>query len=220
MVIDRFKLVALLPSKTGSSSLRGLFLEQRVLQRPEFRRLPYPHYHLYLSELALVHGLDSKSLAKYKLVQVTRDPIHRFISAWKHQERILGHSIEVEDLLDKLYFYKFLLPDQWEEFYLKFYDDPDHQIKSFQKGNWGGVRFYVDQVDWNDLNLNVCYFKLEELSVDIAPLSEFLQLNLPPLPQKNKGNYSETVGSLLTYSLKEKVYQLFKRDFKAFNYEF
>lgn len=220
MIFDKSKIVVLLPAKTGSSSLRSLLSSLEFVQRPEFRKLDYPHYHLYISELAFVHGIEEKSLSNYKLIQVVRDPLKRFISAWKHQERILGQSIEVEILLDKLSLYKSLLPIHWEEFYLKFYNDPNHKTKSFQKGNWGGVRFYVDQVDWNDLKLEITCFKLEDLSMDISPLSDFLKLSLPPLPQKNKGNYNESIDVSLTYSQKERIYKLFERDFKRFNYDF
>lgn len=219
MVFCHDKLAVLFSSKTGSSSLRSLFLGQKFVCRPEFRKLSYPHYHLFLSELAFVHGLDEKSLSRYKIVQVTRNPINRFISSWKHQERILNQKIVVDELIDKLLLYKELLPNNWREFYLKFYENPRHMDNSFQNGNWGGLRFYVDQVDWNDLSLKVHYFRLEDLSRDVTPLSEFLNMELPPLPKKNIGNYIETVTNLLTYPQKEKIFQLFERDFKAFDYE-
>lgn len=219
MVFDRLYFLILYPPKTGSSSLRSLFLGQKFVRRPEFRKLSYPHYHLFLSELAFVHGLDAKSLSRYKIVQVTRNPIDRFISSWKHQERILNQKIVVDELIDKLFLYKELLPNNWREFYLKFYENPRHRDNSFQNGNWGGLRFYVDQVDWNDLSMKVHYFRLEDLSRDVTPLSEFLNMELPPLPKKNIGNYIETVTNLLNYSQKEKIFQLFERDFKAFDYE-
>lgn len=220
LVLDDLRLILLLPPKTASSSISQLYLEGRFIIRPGFRKLPFPHYHLYLSELAFVHGIDANNLSSYKIIQVVRNPIKRFISSWKHQERILGHAIELGELLDQLGLYKSLLPKRWEEFYLKFYADPNHRAKSFQKGNWGGLRFYVDQLDWNDLNLSVNYFKLEDLDKDISPFSDVLKIDLPQLPQKNKGGYTETVDSLLTYSQKEIVFHLFQRDFEAFNYEF
>ncbi|WP_035805709.1 sulfotransferase family 2 domain-containing protein [Lunatimonas lonarensis] len=132
--------------------MRSLFSSVQGLPRPEFRQLPFPHYHLTLSELMYVHGLTEKSLSSYRIVQVVRNPLNRFVSAWKHQERILGKTMALQALLEKLAMYKCLLPDKWEEFYRNFYEDPQHREKSFARGNWGGLRFYMDQVDWNDVN--------------------------------------------------------------------
>lgn len=220
MIIDHLKFIFLLPSKTGSSSLRSLFFSFDFKKRPDFRRLNFPHYHLTISEIAYVYGLDSGNLKRYKKIQIVRNPISRFVSAWKHQERILGDKIQIDDLLEKLLRFKSLLPHQWEEFYLKFYEDPQHKEKSFEKGNWGGLRFYMDQVDWNDLNLDVHYFKLEDLSNDITPLADLLQLPLQPLPMVNIGKYNFEGNSSLTSTQKELIFKLFEKDFKKFDYGF
>ncbi len=167
-----------------------------------------------------VHGLSAENLTSYRTIQVVRDPFARFVSAWRHQERILGEKIDLQVLLEKLKRYKSLLPHSWEEFYLKFYDDPDHRKRSFARGNWGGLRFYMDQVDWNDVDQPVQYFKLEELSADMSKLSELLGLSLPPLPVKNKGDYSGTTNDLLTLEERAQIHKLFERDFSTFGYGF
>jgi hypothetical protein len=167
-----------------------------------------------------VHGLAAENLASYRIIQVVRDPLARFVSAWKHQERILGEKMDLQVLLEKLERYKSLLPQRWEAFYQQFYDDPDHQKKSFARGNWGGLRFYMDQVDWNDLDQPVHYFKLEELSADVSKLSELLERSLPPLPIKNKGDYTETTNDSLTRDQRAQIHRLFERDFSTFGYGF
>lgn len=201
--------------------MRSLFLSLGTkINRPYFKTLSYPHYHLTLSELKYVHGLDEKSLLNYRIIQITRNPFSRFVSAWKHQERILKSPIDVNEFIDRLFLYKSLLPKEWEEFYVKFYNDPDHKNKSLEKGNWGGLRFYCDQVDWNDLYQKVNYFKLEDLSNDTSSLSDFLGVKLPQLEKRNSGSYDKTAANSLTYSQKSSIYKLFGEDFKILNYGF
>lgn len=219
MILDSLKLIILLPPKTGSSSLRNLFFSYAGgFVRPIFRKLPYPHYHLTLSELMYVHAINKQNLGNYAILQVTRNPFSRFISSWKHQEQILERKIDAQELLDHLLVTKSLLPNAWEEFYQQFYDDSAHQAKSFKKGNWGGLRFFCDQIDWNDLGAKVNYIKLEDLSRDSTELSDFVGKKLPQLEKKNAGHYSSEIN--LTYSQKSVLYKLFEADFKMLNYEF
>jgi hypothetical protein len=52
MIFDQNKLLILIPSKTGSSSLRSLFYRIGLEKEPKFRNLNFPHYDSPFSKIS------------------------------------------------------------------------------------------------------------------------------------------------------------------------
>jgi hypothetical protein len=221
MVIDKEKIILLLPPKTASNSFRKLLLDSGFRFRPPMREVNYPVYHLTLSEICYVYKIPTDQIGTYKIIQIVRNPYDRFVSAWFHQMDILKTKISLDDLIERLNLYKHLLPNQIDDFYNRFYGNTSHKEKSFARGNWGGLRFYFNQCDWNDLNAKIHYFKLENLTENINPLSELINFKLADLP-KIKVNSSTREDFTLYYTEKQKksIEELFINDFKNLDYEF
>ena len=84
----------------------------------------------------------------------------------------------------------------------------------------GGIRFYYEQNWWNNLNLdiNVNYFKLEEINQNLDLLCNLLNINLPKNPYPIKNSNPHKYELELSPSIKDRIYNLYKKDFKLFNY--
>lgn len=221
MLIEKEKIILLLPPKTASNSLRKLLIDSGFRFRPPLRKVDYPVYHLTLSEICYVYNIPASQLENYKIIQIVRNPYDRFVSAWFHQMDILKTKMSLDNLIEKLSQHKHLLPNQTDTFYENFYGSITHKEKSFERGNWGGLRFYFDQIYWNDLDVKVHYFKLEDLTQDISSLSELINFKLADLP-KIKVNSSTRENFNIYYNEKQKkqIQELFKDDFKKLDYEF
>ncbi|WP_369765912.1 sulfotransferase family 2 domain-containing protein [Flavobacterium sp. WC2429] len=220
MVIEKEKIILLLPPKTASNSLRKLLMESGFRFRPTLRKVEYPVYHLTLSEICYVYNVPLEKLSNYKIIQIVRNPYDRFISAWFHQMDILKTKISIDDLIEKLNQHIHLLPNEIDGFYEKFYGSISHKEKSFARGNWGGLRFYFNQTQWNDINATIHYFKLEDLTQDITPLSELINFKLEDLPKiKVNSSTREDFNTYYTEEQKKQVQQLFIDDFKDLGYD-
>jgi len=220
MIIEKEKIILLLPPKTASNSLRKLFQDSGFHFRPPLRKVDYPVYHLTLSEISYVYNIPIDQLTNYKIIQIVRNPYDRFISAWFHQMDILKTEINLNDLIKKLNQYIHLLPSQSDSFYENFYGSIKHKEKSFARGNWGGLRFYFNQTFWNDLNAKIYYFKLEELTKDISPLSKLINFQLTDLPKIKVNSSTRSNFELyLNENQKKQIQKLFTDDFKKLNYE-
>jgi hypothetical protein len=135
--------------------------------------------------------------------------------------KIINMKLSFEEFLEKIKELKYLLPHNLDEFYINFYGDINHKYNSFKNNNWGGARFYYDQIWFNDLNVdNIKYFKLEDLSLDTTPLSTFLDIQTDVFPHINKNKISIDYKTLYTESSISIVDVLYKNDLKYFNYEF
>lgn len=221
MIIEKEKIILLLPPKTASNSLRKLLMDSGFRFRPPLRKVDYPVYHLTLSEICYIYNVPKDQLSNYKIIQIVRNPYDRFISAWFHQMDILKTKMSLDQLIEKLSYFKHLLPKETDSFYEKFYGSISHKEKSFARGNWGGLRFYFNQTYWNDMNATIHYFKLEELTQNINPLSELIDFQLNNLP-KIKVNSSTRKDFNFYYSdeQKKEIQKLFSDDFKNLDYEF
>lgn len=220
MIIEKEKLILLLPPKTASNSLRKLLIDSGFRFRPPLRKVDYPIYHLTLSEICYVYNIPMDQLSNYKIIQIVRNPYDRFISAWFHQMDILNKEMSLDNLIDKLNQNIHLLPVETDSFYENFYGSIKHKEKSFAIGNWGGLRFYFSQTYWNDLNAKVYYFKLEELTKDISPLSKLINFQLTNLPKIKVNSSTRTnFENYLNKNQKKQIQRLFSDDFKILNYE-
>lgn len=216
MVSKEQKIIVLSPTKTASISLESCLLDMGVILSDAVKLPPHPTLHLTLSELCKMHNILPYELIDYKIIQIVRNPYSRFVSAFKHQNRILKTPITFRKLICQLLDYKHLLPNNVNEFYDSFYEK-DWSNKSFEFGNWGGIRFWYEQNWYNDLNSNVKFFKLEDLENDITPLGKYLNLNIKKFPTENRF-ITRDWESYYTDDTKEVVGKLYSKDLNLFNY--
>ncbi len=134
---------------------------------------------------------------------------------------ILKTEMSLDELIEKLNQNIHLLPHQTDSFYESFYGSISHKEKSFSRGNWGGLRFYFNQTFWNDINTTIHYFKLEELTEAISPLSELINFELDDLPKiKVNSSTRENFTNYYTDEQKKQIQKLFIDDFKDLDYDF
>ena len=207
-----------MPPKTASNSIRTL-LEQFGYVFYKDLKITYPQIHLKLSEIIKLY--DVNNLNEYNIIQVVRNPYHRFISSFFFQKKIIpsGYSIKFKNF-DLNEFTNHLLDSKRSnDFVSNFYGDTSFVNDCIQSGkSWGGTRFYDKQVDWNDVCVDVKYFKLEELSEETTQLQSYLNLPNEKLPKVNSQGLVLDYFELLTPDVKDIVVKLFKEDFEKFEY--
>lgn len=221
IVSKKNKIVLITPPKTGTYSITN-YLDSVIPNKSlPINRVDYPIYHLTISEICHVYDINQLELPDYKIIQCVRNPYTRIASAYFHQMRLQNTYIEFEKFLDKINKTKYLLPHNLDEFYDKFYGNIRYKYDSFKNNHWGGVRFYFEQIWFNDLNLeNVTYFKLEDLSLDTSSLSNFIAVNTNKFPHINKNQTPTDYNKLYNEKCISIVSELYKNDLKYFNYEF
>lgn len=208
-----------MPPKTASNSIRVLLEQHGYFFSKDSKHLNYPQIHLKLSEI--VDFYNVKNLDEYKIIQITRDPYHRYISSFFFQKRIVPQNFTVKfKNYDLVEFSKHLLiSKKTNNFIDSFYGDSSFVNYTVNNGiSWGGTRFYDKQVDWNDLGVNVKYFKLEDINNDITELQNFLDLPIKGLPLINSQGLTFDYLSLITPEIKEIVIELFDKDFDDLSY--
>lgn len=208
-----------MPPKTASNSIRVLLEQHGYFFSKDSKHLNYPQIHLKLSEI--VDFYNVKNLEEYKIIQITRDPYHRYISSFFFQKRIVPQNFTVKfKNYDLVEFSKHLLfSKKTNNFIDSFYGDSSFVNYTINNGiSWGGTRFYDKQVEWNDLGVNVKYFKLDDINNDITELRNFLDLPIKGLPLINSQGLTFDYLSLITPEIKEIVIELFDKDFDNLNY--
>ena len=221
IVSKKNKIVLITPPKTGTYSITK-YLDNTISDKSlPVNRVDYPIYHLTISEICYVFNINESDIKDYKIIQCVRNPYTRIASAYFHQMKLQNMHIEFEKFLEKVQETKYLLPHNLDEFYIKFYGNIKYKYNSFKNNHWGGVRFYYDQISFNDLNLdNITYFKLEDLSIDTSSLSNFIGVNTNKFPHINKNETPTDYSKLYNEKCISIVSQLYKNDLKYFNYEF
>jgi virulence-associated protein VapD len=218
MIDKNKKIIVLMPPKTASNSIRTL-LEQFGYVFYQDSKIKSPQIHLKLSEIIKLY--DVNNLNEYNIIQVVRNPYHRFISSFFFQKKIIpsGYSIKFKNF-DLNEFTNHLLDSKRSnDFVSNFYGDTSFVNDCIQSGkSWGGTRFYDKQVDWNDVCVDVKYFKLEELSEETTQLQSYLNLPNEKLPKVNSQGLVLDYFELLTPDVKDIVVKLFKEDFEKFEY--
>jgi hypothetical protein len=207
-----------MPPKTASNSLKDC-LNQAGVEFEQMIKYNLPDIHLFLSEIVKIYEVDD--LSSYKIIQIVRNPYDRFASSYFHQLRILQN---IETNLDGLDFREFalhlkdcMLSDK--DFLQRFYGRTDFIDKFVFSGkSWAGTRLYLNQHQWTDMDANTKFFKLEDISENINPLSEYLNLELNSLPKKNTNKSEKKYKELLTKEINEIVELIFKKDLEYFNY--
>jgi hypothetical protein len=84
--------------------------------------------------------------------------------------------------------------------------------------SWGGSRLYDTQLSWKNLDCDITYFKLEEVSKNIEPISDFLKIPLPKLDVVNSFSNGKNYSELIDDEIKLIIKEIFAEDFKSFQY--
>jgi hypothetical protein len=223
IVSKKHKIILITPPKTGTHSITSYIKNSGIESEAPVNSVNYPVYHLTLSEICKVYGIPYDDLSNFKILQCVRNPYNRMVSAWLHQMSILGIKVDFIELLNNVKENKHLLPGNTDQFYISFYGDIQHKNKSFKMGNWGGLRFYFEQNWFNDINVDIKYFKLENLQNSTKELSEYLNIKVSKFPHINKNirDISELKYKLFYSSIQRNmVEEMYSNDIKMFNYEF
>lgn len=208
-----------MPPKTASNSIRTL-LEQFGYVFYQDSKIKYPQIHLKLSEIIKLY--DVNNLNEYNIIQVVRNPYHRFISSFFFQKKIIpsGYTIKFKNFNLNEFTNHLLESKLSSDFVSNFYGDTSFVNDCIQSGrSWGGTRFYDKQVDWDDVGVDVKYFKLEELSKSTIELQSHLNLPNEKLPKVNSQELVFDYLELITPEVKDIVIKLFDEDFNKFGYK-
>ena len=213
------KIIFLQPPKSGSTSLTKM-IESLGLGF-SFPNESYwkPKIHLFLSEI--VEYFEIENLNDYKIIQVTRNPYYRFCSGYFHLMKLLK-NVKTSSPVKNMNFNEFTnhvysVRDSKDLITDIFVDTLFIEKFIEYKLHWGGSRVFFNQVHWNDLNREVNYIKLEDISYNTEPLQNLLNSDIPKLPLLNRGSF-ESYEELLTSDIKEKIGLIYSKDFETLNY--
>lgn len=223
MVSKEHKIILLLPPKTASTSLISNMVNSGVyLSNPKIS-ITTPIIHLKLDEI--IESYEINNLSDYKVIQMTRNPYSRIISSYFHQLRILDlQNNDNSKIIFKNYnFPEFIshlfLTHKSNDFIKDFYGDESFIEWSMTVNKtWGGSRFFQQQCSWRNLECNYYHFKLEDLLLDISPLSNLIGIKLRPLEVSNKNPFKTNYEKFLTNETNPLIQEIFLEDFKTFNY--
>ena len=208
-----------MPPKTASNSIKQTLEKQGINFSNPTKKTTSPIIHLKLIEIVDLFEIDN--LEKYKIFQIVRNPYVRFVSSYFHQMRILNNMRSVKFIDFNLnQFSKHLHNTIKSENFLKnFYGDTSFIERSIKNGvSWGGSRLYDTQLSWKNLNCDITYFKLEEVSVNIQPISDFLKIPLPKLDVVNSFSDGKNYPKLIDNEIKLIIEEIFAEDIKVFQY--
>lgn len=221
-ISKKHKLIFLSPPKTGSTSLSWCLISSKILVDSVINIQNHPTKHLLLSETLKAYDIKITELNQYKIIQITRNPYDRFVSAVYHQNINFKKNYTVSEYLEKLNKYFYLLPNNEDLFYEKFYEMSPHKVRELNYKERANSLFWFKQEWWNDVGVDVNYFKLESIKENLGELSEFINIKLPDFPharpeESNRNNKYEKYFDETTRVDFEKLYI---SDLKKFNYEF
>jgi hypothetical protein len=219
MIDKNKKIIVLMPPKTASNSIRKTLEKQGVRFSIPFKQTTIPLIHLKLNEIVDLYEIND--LNEYKIFQIVRDPYKRFVSSYFHQMRILNNVKTIKFInYDLNQFSKHLYDTiKSENFLENFYGDTSFVERSIRNGiSWGGSRLYDTQLSWKNLDCNITYFKLEDVCIDIQPISDFLKIPLPKLEIINSFSDGKNYSKLIDSEVKFIIEEIFDEDFKLFQY--
>jgi hypothetical protein len=106
-----------------------------------------------------------------------------------------------------------------ENFLKNFFGDTSFIEMSINNGiSWGGSRLYDTQLSWKNLDCNITYFKLEDITSNIQPISDFLQIPLSSLDVVNSSSKNKNYSQLIDDEIKVIVNDIFSEDIQYFQY--
>jgi hypothetical protein len=223
MVSKTQKIIFLYPPKTASNSLRVSLNNNGFIEDTQNDTYLTPKLHLKLDEIMVAY--DIESLDGYKVIQVTRNPYDRMISAYYHQIRIFNRpdfesSVSISEHTFDQFLIHLNLTINSENFIDDFYGNSSHINYVIEnKKSWGGIRFYNTQSSWKNIDCDFYHFKLEDLTKDIKPLCDLINLPLSPLYQINTNPEKVDYEIHKTPQNKLIIQNLFSEDFNTFGYK-
>lgn len=203
-----------MPPKTASQSFTECLLDSSI--KFDELQVSYPKIHLFLSELVDAHEIQD--IEDYKIIQIVREPLERYVSSYFHQLKIIQNvNTKINDMdLDDFteHYYRCLMAGN---FLKNFYGNTNFVKNSIQSGkSWAGSRLYLNQTQWNDLDMPIHYFKLEDLKDGLEAISDLIGVYLPDLPEKNTANKRDIQPSEF---VKHFVKLIFHSDYELLGYD-
>jgi hypothetical protein len=217
MISKKSKIIFLMPPKTASNSLTESLLDSSIKFEefgPSYR---LPKIHLFLSEIVKLFNVQD--IENYKVVQLVRDPYHRFASTYFHQIKLLPNKHHLKRLNFNDFSIHFLNSLKKGDFLNNFFIGTQFMNKSILSGkSWGGARTYLQQTQWNDLGVDIKYIKLQD-GIDVSEeLTEHLGIYIPEMPLKNVNKNDINYDDILTDEIMDIIYQVYYEDFIKLDY--
>jgi hypothetical protein len=219
MISKKEKLIVLMPPKTASNAIKQTLEKHGVTFSNPTKKTNSPLIHLKLTEIVDLFEIDN--LNEYKIFQIVRNPYDRFVSSYFHQMRILHNMRSIKFInYDLNEFSKHLHKTiKSENFLENFYGDTSFVQMSINNGvSWGGSRLYDTQLSWKNLDCNITYFKLEDVSLNIQAISDFLQIHLSSLDVVNFSSTNKNYSELIDGEIKHILNDIFEEDIQYFQY--
>lgn len=221
-ISKKYKFIFLSPPKTGSTSLKWCLKASKILVDPVINIPNHLKQHLLLSEILKTYDIKMDELNQYKIIQIVRNPYDRFVSAVYQHNIMTKKNYTISEYLEKLNKYFYLLPNNEDLFYEKFYEIPLHKVNELKYTERSYSLLWFKQEWWNDVGADVNYFRLESVRENLAKLSEFLNIKLSDFQhvrpfESNRNNKYEKYFDETTRIHFENLYI---SDVKKFNYEF
>jgi len=220
MIVKDKKLIVLMPPKTASNSLKDTMEKNGIRFTKPIKKISTPLIHLKLNEI--IEIFEVNDLSEYKILQVTRDPYTRFVSSYFHLMRITQNVelIKFSNYDFDTFTQHFYESIRSENFIKNFYGSNSYVDRCISSGiSWGGSRLFDTQKSWGESDLNISYFKLEDISKKISIINDFLSTKISYLSNINKSNLDYKYSSMLTPEIKNIILEVFKEDFEFFDYE-
>ena len=177
-ISKKHKLIFLSPKKTGSTSLKWCLISSKILCDSIIETPNHLKQHLLLSEILKTYDIKMDELNQYKIIQIVRNPYDRFVSAVYQHNIMTKKNYTVSEYLEKLNKYFYLLPNNEDLFYEKFYTIPSHKVNELNNIERGDSLFWFKQEWWNDVGADINYFRLESITENLGELSEFINIKL------------------------------------------
>ena len=225
IVSSERKIIILLPPKTASVTVQNTMIESGIkFQGGMFwehvpKKLNYPICHLKLSELCELHDLTN--IEDYTIVQFTRNPYYRFVSAYYQLMRInsSGTDLSYNNMEFKEFTNHLNKSKLSNDFIKTFFGDDLYYYQNLKsKKHWSGVRMFEEQVSWNDLNAKIHYFKTETTFNDMSVVTELLKCDPISVEFHNKNPKDVDYDSLLDDECMEIIHHCFINDFNILGY--
>ena len=211
MLFKNLNLLILNPPKTGTHSIKNYLNDCGYYEEPIYQQ-DKPIIHLFLSEYYKYFNLNED----VKIIQIVRNPFNRLISSYYHQLKLTNEKQTFDNFLNNLIDYRDCLYKDIDLFYKKFYKHGlKYKEESYSNNHMGGIKFFYQQKDWNDLNKKIKYFNLYELNKSMKEFNNYINIksnNKLPVNFKQNINYIEHYS----YLFMKTVNKLFNKDIELY----
>ena len=222
MLYKQQKVIILMPPKTGTSS----FLRW-TQSYPSIKGKAHVHRHHFLSDIVLHNNI--KDLDGYKIYQLCRNPLDKLISSFYFEQALPIYRNLYPKLVEwefneamqlKLPLLKYL-PQDTKIYFQKVTEASGDTFKTPPKSI--GDKLYLPQTDWNDLDADVTYLKLETLIEDSSILSKIFNVHPQDFPFVNATHIRKRFGKPILEMFSPDTLKLavetYKEDYKILNYD-